>query len=1683
MHISHGPSWQRALACLALSLAPFTTSFAATSWIVQSGDWKTAANWSGSKVPTSSADAVVDNGGNAFVSTGGATAFGLYAGFSGSKTGSISVPGGSISVVSTYLGYDPTGRGSGDITKGTWTNSSNMYVGYGGVGNLNVQGGTITDSNAFIGYNAGSSGTATVSGGIWKSTLGITVGLSGTGVLTITDSGVVSMSNSNNNKNNNNGTGTLVLAANANSVGILNLGNGAAAGSLQVGTVSAGSGTARVNFNHTGTSTFAPTLTGTMTVSRSGNGTTILSANNSYVGGTFINSGTLQLGVGGTTGSLGTGAVANNGALAINRTGTLALTNDIFGGGGLVHMGSGTTIVSGNNTYTGSTSILKGALQIDANARLGTGGALYVSGGGVRYGAAFNDLRAITVGTGGATIDTNGFDVLYSSGINGTGGFTKSGTGTLTLIGANNYTGQTTISGGTLKLGSGFGFGSIGNGKVTNNGVLAFDLPAGGTFANQIDGKGSLTQSSNLLTLTGTNSYEGGNLITGGILRAGNAKALGSAKGNMTITFGALDVNGFNIQVATLSGGTNAVITSTVGSGTLATNSDQTGVYAGVITNGGAGTLALLKSGKGALTLSGSNSYTGGTTLNGGSLLINNAHAFGTGAITFTGNVDLDNVTGTSLTLATNNAQFWNSNFGFIGTGDLNLGTGNVVMNNSRNVNVKSGTLTVGGVISAPNANVGLTKSGTGTLLLTNNNTYLGTTAIDNNGTLQIGNGGTAGSIASTKITNNGQLVFNRSNNVTISGLISGKGIVTQAGTGTLTLTGTNTYTGGTLIRNGGAIRVGTAKALGVGNLGLLSSTLDLNGFAVAVNSITGDAGALITNYSPTAAVLTSNADSNTVYAGAINDGTGTVAFVLSSKGNGSLTLTGSNNYSGGTTLNSGGLNLGNANAIGTGALTIVGGTLDNTTGAATTLATNNAQNWNGNFAFKGTHDLNLGTGTVVMNGTRTVTVTSGTLTVGGDLTATSATYGLVKSGTGTLVLNGNNTYGGATTINQGTLQLGSGGTLNFLSSGIANNGALIFNHSNTLFYRGVISGKGALQKDGTGLLFLSGVNSYTGGTVVNSGTLRLGNIKALGATSGSLQVNDAVVELNGGAVGIGTLAGSGTLANFGAQAATLTTTTSANSLFSGLIADSTPGAPAAASLALVKAGNGNLTLSGNNTYTGGTTITAGTLTLGNGGSTGTIVGGVTNNGILAFNYGTMMSFDGLITGKGSVQQIGTTTLTLTANNNYTGGTTIGAAGALHLVDGGFFGTGNINNNGAILFDYDISNLDVANVINGIGTVVQNGLGVLNLKGANNYSGGTVINSGTVFMGNAKALGATTGNLSVNDGLLDLNNNSLSVGTLSGGGPTAVITNSGTLLSNKPITVTTTSAASSFYAGSIQNGVVNSTALTKAGTGTLALTGNNTYTGGTVINGGVLSIGNGGTTGSIVGNVSNKGTLAFNRSNAYTFAGEVSGAGSLVQAGSGTLTLTGSNSYTGGTILQSGGLAVGNASALGKGSVTLSDGDLMTDGTQRVINITGNLIWNSDAVIHLTVTPNSDSEYVAVSGQFLLQGNSSLVFDLTPVGLPPGHTSFLLMTVASGFNGLTEANFSFVSDDPGFEGTFRISGTELWFDDGYEPGGSSLSGGLGGPAVVPEPSTYVLLALGLVALMARMIPRSRAARR
>ncbi|EHB7516099.1 AIDA autotransporter-like protein ShdA, partial [Salmonella enterica subsp. enterica serovar Worthington] len=268
-----------------------------------------------------------------------------------------------------------------------------------------------------------------------------------------------------------------------------------------------------------------------------------------------------------------------------------------------------------------------------------------------------------------------------------------------------------------------------------------------------------------------------------------------------------------------------------------------------------------------------------------------------------------------------------------------------------------------------------------------------------------------------------------------------------------------------------------------------------------------------------------------------------------------------------------------------------------------------------------------LGTGDVTNNATLE-------LNTGGDFTnAISGSGQVVKSGDKTLTLSGANSYTGGTTISGGTLVAND---VNALGTGdVTDNATLALNAVGD--FNNAIGGSGKVEKSGDDTLTLSGSNTYTGGTLINGGTLVASNVEALG--TGDV-TDDATLELNTGGDFDNAISGSGQV---------------------------------------VKSGDETLTLSGSNTYTGGTLISSGTLVANDVNALGT--GDVTDNAVLELNTGG--DFINSIGGTGRVEKSGDETLTLSGSNTYTGGTTIND-GTLVATSVDALGSGDVTDNATL---------------------------------------------------------------------------------------------------------------------------------------------------------------------------------------------------------------------------------------------------------------------------------------------------------------------------------------------------------------------------------------------------------------
>lgn len=414
---------------------------------------------------------------------------------------------------------------------------------------------------------------------------------------------------------------------------------------------------AAVVFNQTGSGTYAGVMSGNGTLTKTGDGVLTLSGNNSYSGGTTVSQGTLQ----GTTSSL-QGNITNNSAVVFDQTGNGVYAGNMSGNGSLSKRGAGEVELTGTNTYSGGTLIAGGTLRIASDDKLGAaGGQLQLQdNGALRAAETFTSARAVgLLGSAGGGFQVDTGKVLTLSGIvSGTASLTKSGAGTLVLTGDNqNFEGNIRINAGTVQA-NGASLTQRGNiifDSTPGNSsprALVFDIPddfGSDHFSGNIEGAGSVTKTGgSRLDLRGDNTYTGGTTILAGELRGNSRSLQGAIANNATLTFD----QGFD------------------------------GTYAGAMTGSG----RLIKMGSGRLSLTAASSVGGGTTINAGTLAVNNS---------LTSNVTINR----GGTLA--------------GSGNV---TGNITNNGGTIAPGNSiGTLTINGNLSWDSGTFGVEVNGNGT--------------------------------------------------------------------------------------------------------------------------------------------------------------------------------------------------------------------------------------------------------------------------------------------------------------------------------------------------------------------------------------------------------------------------------------------------------------------------------------------------------------------------------------------------------------------------------------------------------------------------------------------------------------------------------------------------------------------------------------------------------------------------------------------------------------------------------------------------------------------------------------------------------------------------------------------------------------------------------------------------------
>lgn len=767
-----------------------------------------------------------------------------------------------------------------------------------------------------------------------------------------------------------------------------------------------------------GTSTiYALTILQNSNVTASGSNTLLNVMGNTGTGGLIrVWSGTLALTNGARMDDNVSGVelgFSGTGVLVITTGGTLST---YFADFGMQAGDVGIATISGSNSAWTADGGLNVGVAGTGSMSITDGARVYSPGGNV-IAQRDGSTGAVTVSGPGSTWDTGGNSMTLGGGENSTATLRVENGALVTLTG--NFTSSPLILG--------YGAGSTGTLIQTGGTVSMGELQIG--------------------TGTGTYRLEGGVLEVARLWNAyGGTPVLELASG----TIRAFSPNSLEGEIdATLRQGT----TSTINTNGLS------GTWSGVLSGSG----ALNKAGGGTLSITGDNTYSGGTFLTQGGIFFGHNNAIGTGTLSVQGNT-LIGALSVARTVA-NNITI-NPGFTLTGTGGQNL------------------TLT--GTISGAGA---VTKLGTGTLSLTGANTYAGNTALNQgalyvgndqaigSGTLTIGGNTNLGSFNGARALSNNVVVnsgftgtFTGTSNLTLTGTISGAGGLAKTGTATLLISGTNnTYTGKTTIRSGtvaiqgigslgnpsgvsAAIDLGatstTAALVYLGATGTLARTINLAGstggaildasgagtFTISGTVLGSAAGAKILTLTGT------NAGLNTI-SGPVSNGSGSVSLVKS--GSGTWRLTGNNAYTGTTTISGGRL-----------------------------IASNIV-------VASGSSHLGNASTAVILGGA----ATSGTLSYAGN----SATY----------------TRGFTVNAGGGGLDVSTAGqTLTIGTNGVATAGVFTVSGSGNTTMNTAVTGAGSLRKAGSGVLTLTGSSNFAGGTIITGGTLAAQNNHAVGTAT-----------------------------------------------------------------------------------------------------------------------------------------------------------------------------------------------------------------------------------------------------------------------------------------------------------------------------------------------------------------------------------------------------------------------------------------------------------------------------------------------------------------------------------------------------------------------------------------------------
>ena len=1181
----------------------------------------------------------------------------------------------------------------------------------------------------------------------------------------------------------------------------------------------------------------------------------------------------------------------------------------IQGGAGTVTLAGATTMVNtlvNTATTTAVTVNLAGQQLVAGNGAVDAGAGLIEIGTGatsMTIGSAVND-GTVTAGTSGAyalgLISANASSTLdiKSAIVNNAGGGAVSlitlNIGTVILEGTNTYTGTTTVGGGsTLQVGNGGTTGNLGAGNVEIDGTLKFNRSSATTVAGSLSGAGSLIQAGTGTTILAgaTSTFTGSvSILAGATLQVGAGAATGDL-GSVTIA----------------------------NSGTLVFNRSDNFVVNNTIN----GTGSLTQAGTGTLTLKSTPIYTGGTTVQSGTLQIVGGASLGAGSYTVASGAVLEY---SSLNAATYAGVI-------TGAGGFTKDTGGVTLTftgantYTGATTINAGTLTLNfSAVGAPTSNILASSStlvmGDGKLIFTGTSgktltqTFAGTTFTAAQASLTLSQGGATGFDV-----NLGPITFNAASAASFAGATG-----SVVGARFLTTTGSaNAMLAPGVMYNGTDWAAKDAT-----NTYIVAYT----GYSDIYTGTTGSKSVIVPNTAAADVRLQENSTTgapNTLASATttINSLLMNAAFSASTiaMSNGALTINGGANAIGGVAVGASAKTLTIGSAANDGSITA------GASGASTLLLV-----------------ANNGSSSLIVNSIIRDNAGGGVVTLG-------VSGG---SGGGTVTVNGTNTFSGNVEITSGTLQIAGAGTLGSgnYSGAIISGGALRYSSSATQTISGVISG-GSLTKDtSASTLILTGVNTYTGSTTISAGTLEISGSGVLGGGNyGNLISGAGAFIYNSTATQILSAPNSSFTGNFTISAGILKIT--ANTALGGtnlgvsrlsvtsggtldlngvvgalLYGITISGSGSAGQGALINSGSStsssnaqmpNITLGGNASIGGSGDFYE--IATGNAANTLDLAGfTLTKTGTNTFWLDNTTVTAGTIRVSGGIfaqyQASNASAAAFILDN--TAGATL-SLGSFSMAVGSLSGGGANGGGVSVIGTLTVGALNAsttyAGAITGPGGVVLTGTGVLALTGANTYAGSTAINSGTLSFA-AGALSSTSSVL-------------MKGGTLQWNGTNTQDISSRISMVNATTATFDTNGNTLTLASDV--GASTSGSLVKAGAGVLILTAAESYTGTTTVATGTLQLGSASGIGTLAGGggvtVNAGATLAFGQAGAVTIANAISGPGALAQKGTGTTTLSGTSAFAGAVTVNSGTLVVtgsisGSATTVQTGAVLAGTGAL-----------------------------------------------------------------------------------------------------------------------------------------------------------